>query len=371
MSKGRVLVGMSGGVDSSVAAWLLKEQGYEVTGCTMRLYDYTGIGLKEQNSCCGIKDVDDARAVAERIGVGYLALNLMESFREEVMDHFVQEYLDGHTPNPCIDCNRRLKFGRLLSWAKEHGFDYLATGHYVRKCFLDGRWYLKKATDLSRDQSYVLYPVTQETLSGLLFPLGDLKKTEDVRRIAEEQGFVNARKHDSQDICFVPDGDYASFIGRMVSMEADRFCPGKEQPACLSPGSIIDRSGRVLGRHRGAVHYTIGQRRGLGLAVPESVYVLSKDMQANTVTVGPNEALFSRELTVKDLFWQRPAPEEGEVFRARVRIRYQHREQEASVTVLPGALVRVLFDEGQRAVCPGQAAVFYDGDLVLGGGTIL
>jgi tRNA-specific 2-thiouridylase len=241
----------------------------------------------------------------------------------------------------------------------------------VRKCFLDGRWYLKKAADLSRDQSYVLYPVTQETLSGLLFPLGDLKKTEDVRRIAEEQGFVNARKHDSQDICFVPDGDYASFIGRMVSMEADRFCPGKEQPACLSPGSIIDRSGRVLGRHRGAVHYTIGQRRGLGLAVPESVYVLSKDMQANTVTVGPNEALFSRELTVKDLFWQRPAPEEGEVFRARVRIRYQHREQEASVTVLPGALVRVLFDEGQRAVCPGQAAVFYDGDLVLGGGTIL
>ncbi len=414
MNKGKVLVGMSGGVDSSVAAWLLKDAGYEVTGCNMRLYDYAGIGLTEQNSFCGLNDVEDARRVAESIGADFLVLDRMEEFRCEVMQHFTDEYLAGRTPNPCIDCNRSMKFGYFYRWAMEHGFDYIATGHYARIIYRDGRWYLRKALDLSRDQSYVLYPVRQEVLSHLLLPLGDLRKEEDIRRIAEEMHFVNARKHDSQDICFVPDGDYCGFIRRSLEMNkgtgsrytgspeavelsnmniddsaiydekkgiqkdaaiynAKKDSPEAEVhfPSCLSPGNIIDQEGNILGQHRGAIHYTIGQRRGLGLAVPKSVYVLKKNMQENTVTVGPESALFSSSLLVKDVSWMRPEPAEGESFRSLVRIRYQHREKEASLEVRSDGTVQVLFDSPQRAVCSGQSAVFYDGDIVLGGGIIV
>lgn len=354
----KVLVGMSGGVDSSVAAFLLKEEGYEVTGCTMRLYDYTGIGLPESNTCCSLKDVSDARSVCERLGIPFLALNFMADFRREVMDRFVREYLEGRTPNPCIDCNRRMKFDRMWKRARELGFDYIATGHYVQKVYRDGRWYLKKAVDETRDQSYVLYPMKQELLSHVLFPLGGLRKKTEVRKIAEEQGFVNAHKHDSEDICFVPDKDYAGLIERLT---------GKKQ----KPGDLITREGRVLGKHKGAIRYTIGQRRGLGLSVPEPVYVLSKDMKKNTVTVGREGELMASQLQADDWFWMRKEPAAGESFRASAKIRYRKKEEPARVTVMEKDMCRIDFDEKQRAISPGQAVVLYDGDLVIGGGTIL
>jgi len=358
MSKGKVLVGMSGGVDSSVTAFLLKEEGYEVTGCNMRLYDYSGIGLPEQNTCCGLDDVNDAAAVAKRIGADFKVINFMSEFRKEVMEKFTCEYLKGNTPNPCIDCNRRMKFGYMKKWAMENGYDYIATGHYARKVYKDGRWYLQKAVDMTRDQSYVLYPIDQDTLSKIIFPLGGLVKKTEVRKIALDNGFVNATKHDSEDICFVPDGDYASLIGRMT---------GKS----FGEGDIIDTKGNVLGKHKGAEHYTIGQRRGLGLAVPQSVYVLSKNMEENTVTVGSNDELFKKDLKVTDITWMRNIPKEGEEFKANVKIRYRQKEQPAKIYANADGSVDITFDELQRAITTGQAAVFYDGDLVIGGGTIV
>ena len=383
---------MSGGVDSSVAAYLLTTQGYDVTGCTLRLYDYTGMGLPEQNTCCGLSEVNDARAVADRLGIPFQVVNLMTEFRQQVMDPFTASYLRGDTPNPCINCNRYLKFGQMLDWALANGFDYIATGHYAQRVQLGGRWYLRKGVDPTRDQSYVLYPITQAQLAHVLLPLGGLYKQQDVRRIAEEQGFVNAHKHDSEDICFVPDGDYAGFMERTA-----QHLPG--------PGDIIDQSGHVLGQHRGAQHFTIGQRKGLGLALPAPAYVLAKDMARNTVTIGPNEALWKTTLEADDWFWMRTPPKPGESFRASAKIRYAHKEQPATITLLPAgaevaegtasattaapipaataetdtapqqpdnhsAVIRVVFDAPQRALTTGQAVVLYDGDLVLGGGTI-
>lgn len=356
-SRGKVLVGMSGGVDSSVAAYLLMKEGYEVTGCTMRLYDYTGIGLPESNTCCSIKDVNDARSVCETLGIPFMALNFMSDFREAVMNRFIEEYLNGRTPNPCIDCNRRMKFGKMWKKAQELGFDYIATGHYVRKFEKDGRWYLQKGVDLTRDQSYVLYPMEQDMIAHTLFPLGGLIKKTEVRRIAEDMGFVNAHKHDSEDICFVPDGDYAGMIERIT---------GKKE----GPGDLVTPEGKVLGKHKGAIHYTIGQRRGLGLSVPEPVYVLSKDMDRNTVTVGSPDLLMKKELTADDWFWMRQEPAKGESFRALARIRYRKPEAAATVTMREAGSCRIVFDQAQRAISPGQAVVLYDGDVVIGGGTI-
>ena len=351
----RVLVAMSGGVDSSVAAWLLKEQGYECIGVTMKLFGNEAVGLDKGHPCCTLDDVEDAREVARRMGIPHYVFNFMDDFEEKVIRRFVGAYERGETPNPCIDCNRFLKFDKLHRRAAELGCGHIATGHYAQ--ILDdgaGGFRMTKAADLSRDQSYVLYPIPRAQLAHTLFPLGGLTKTE-VREIAEREGFVNARKHDSQDICFVPDGDYLSFMERYT---------GKTYPE----GDIVDQSGRVVGRHRGAAGLTIGQRRGVGVSSSGRIYVCSKCMETNTVTVGPEEALYSVGCIAEDWNWL-ISPPDGP-FAALAKTRYRQTEQ--PVTVIPeGGRVRLEFTRPQRAVTPGQAAVVYDEEgAVLGGGTI-
>ena len=352
----RVLVAMSGGVDSSVAAWLLQQQGYECVGVTMKLYQNEQVGRKG-HTCCALEDVEDARSVARRLGIQHYVFNFCETFDEQVMRKFADSYERGDTPNPCIDCNRYLKFGYLFHRAQVLGMDYIATGHYARivQDPSTGRWALEKAADPDRDQSYVLASMTQEQLSRTLFPLGGLHKPE-VRKIAEEQGFCNARKHDSQDICFVPDGDYAAFLERYT---------GIQDP----PGDILDRAGHVLGRHKGAVRYTLGQRKGLGVSGPEPLYVCGKSMADNTVTVGPESALYGRELLAEDWVWGAVPGLTGPT-RVTAKVRYRQVEKAATAETAENGAVRLTFDEPQRAITTGQAVVLYRGDTVLGGGTI-
>lgn len=351
----RVLVAMSGGVDSSVTAWLLKEQGYDCIGATMKLYDNEMAGLEQGRTCCSLDDVEDARSVAWRMGMRHYTFNFKAEFENEVIRPFAESYLRGETPNPCIECNRCLKFDRLLRRAREVGCDYIATGHYARIEEKDGRFLLKKAADGSRDQSYVLYMLNQDQLAHTLFPLGGLHKTE-VRRIAEEQGFVNARKQDSQDICFIPDGDYPAFLERYTGRE-------------LPPGRLVDKEGNTLGPCRNAAAYTIGQRRGLGLSADARRYVCGKSMTDNTVTVGPESDLMAEGLTAGAFNWI--VPPGPEPFSADARVRYHQKEE--PVTVFPQAdgTVRMQFQRPRRAPAPGQAVVLYDGDVVLGGGIIL
>ena len=357
MDAPRALIAMSGGVDSSVAAQRMLEADYACMGVMMRLYHNEDIGLPVMGTCCSERDIADAEAVAARLGIPFRAVNFTADFRRDVIDRFVRTYEQGGTPNPCIDCNRYLKFDALLQYAAAQGCVVVATGHYARtEQRADGRWLLKKAADPAKDQSYVLYTLTQEQLEHVRFPMGALRKPE-ARAIAESLGLPNARKHDSQDICFVPDGDYAAFL------ERER---GEAYPA----GDFIAPDGTVLGRHRGAVRYTIGQRRGLGLPAERRLYVLGKDMARNTVTVGREDALFQNEVTVGDLNWiafdRLDAP-----LRCKAKLRYRMTEQPCTLSPIDADRVRVTFDEPQRAPTPGQAAVFYDGELVLGGGTIL
>ena len=354
----KALIGMSGGVDSSVAALLMLEKGFECMGATMRLYGGDAVSPEGSKTCCSLDDVEDARAVAHRLGIRHYVFNFTEEFRHQVMDKFVDTYYEGGTPNPCIDCNRYLKFGKLLQRAEELGCDTLVSGHYARveRDPDSGRYLLKRAADRAKDQTYFLACLTQEQLSRIQFPLGELTK-EEVRRIAETHGFVNARKHDSQDICFVPGGDYTAFLTEYT---------GKP----LEPGDFLNQQGQIVGRHRGTVCYTIGQRKGLGIALGEPVYVTGKDMAAGTVTLGPNEALFSRELWAKDwVFFPFERLTEPMAVTAKIR----HSQFDRSATVYPedGGLARVVFDEPQRAISPGQAVVLYQGDTVIGGGTIV
>jgi tRNA-specific 2-thiouridylase len=355
---------MSGGVDSSVAAFLMKEAGYSCIGVTFKLFsleDAGGVstsaaGARTAKSCCSLEDVNDARAVAYRLDMPHYVLNFMEDFRREVIGRFAVTYEKGATPNPCIDCNRYIKFPGLLRKARELGFDAIVTGHYARAEKSGSRYILRKSLDANKDQSYVLYASTQEQLAAARFPLGSLTKGE-VREIAGREGFANARKRESQDICFVPDRDYAAFIERYTGRAAE-------------PGDIIDFAGNVLGRHRGLIRCTIGQRRGLGVSSKNGrVYVAAKSAAGNTVTLGPEESLYTRTLTAGCInliaceTLEKPA-------RVLVKTRYQEEEQPGTARQTGSDTILVEFDRGQRAVTPGQAVVLYDGDIVVGGGVI-
>ena len=353
----KALIAMSGGVDSAVAALLTAGAGYECAGCTMRLYGGDDVPDAQNRGCCTAGDAEDARSVAYRLGMPHYTFNYTDCFRADVIGRFVDCYLRGETPNPCIDCNRALKFGALMRRAREMGCDCLVTGHYARIAEENGTYYLKKAADPGKDQTYVLYMLTQEQLAFLRLPLGELSKAQ-VREIAREHGFINADKPDSQDICFVPDGDYASVIEGLTGRES-------------APGEFVGPDGKVLGRHQGIIRYTVGQRRGLGLSWHEPLYVVRIDPEKNQVVLGPKEALFSKTLTAGEFHWIAGEPAPGATVRCAVKTRYRQMEQPATAAPLGDGRVRVEFDAPQRAVTPGQSAVLYDGDTVLGGGVIL
>jgi tRNA-specific 2-thiouridylase len=366
----KALIAMSGGVDSSVAAALMCKAGFDCIGATLKLYDagdalpraekepQRGCGsVKRPRGCCSLADVNDARDAAYKLGMPHYVLNFTDVFQRQVICRFIETYEAGGTPNPCIDCNRYIKFDRLLFKARQLDFDLLVTGHYARieRESGSGRFLLKKAVDAKKDQSYVLYCLTQEQLASTRFPLGDLTKAK-VREIASELGFINAAKQDSQDICFVPDGDYGAFMERYR---------GRKYPE----GNIIDLDGRILGRHRGIVRYTLGQRRGLGVALNEPVYVAAKNMADNTVTLGPESSLYTKTLTAHHINLI-ACPRLDKPLRVTVKTRYLQQEKPALAVQTGPDELRIEFDEGQRAITPGQAAVLYDGDIVIGGGAI-
>lgn len=351
----KAIIAMSGGVDSSVAAYLMKEKGFNCIGVTLKLFNNEDAGVSREKSCCSLEDVEDARSVAYRLGIPFYVFNFTADFRDTVIRRFVEGYEKGATPNPCIDCNRYIKFDKLFNRAKELGYDYVVTGHYARIAYNGERYVLKKAVDSTKDQSYVLYAMTQEQLAHTLFPLGELNKTE-TRKIAVENGFVNARKRDSQDICFVPDGDYAKFIEGYTGKRYEK-------------GNFIDTNGNILGEHKGIIRYTIGQRKGLGLALPKPVYVCSKCLESNTVMLGEKNELFSKSLNAADFNWIACEKIEKPI-RVKAKVRYKQVEQSAIVTQISPDKVHIEFDEPQRAITKGQAVVLYDGDVVVGGGTI-
>ena len=358
----RVVVGMSGGVDSSVAAYLLKKQGYDVIGVTMQIWQEEDACRTEENGgCCGLSAVEDARRVAAALDIPYYVMNFRKEFQENVIDYFTEEYLNGRTPNPCIACNRYVKWEALLNRSLALGADYIATGHYARIEELpNGRFALRRCAAQEKDQTYALYNLTQDQLRRTLMPAGAYSKDE-IRAIAQEQGLLVADKPDSQDICFVPDGDYASFIEEQV-----RSAGGKE----LSGGNFVTRDGKVLGRHKGIIQYTVGQRKGLGLALGYPAFVLEIRPETEEVVIGTYEESLTRTVRADRLNFMSREDLEGPV-RVFAKIRYNHRGAWCTAEKTGSDELVCHFDEPQRAVTPGQALVLYDGEYVLGGGTIL
>lgn len=345
MSKEKVMIGMSGGVDSSVSAHLLLKEGYEVAGVTLLLCK----GAEETNSA-------DAKAVCDRLDIEHFTFDLQKEFSDFVISDFTSQYINGKTPNPCLVCNKYIKFGEMIKIAEANGYDKIATGHYARIKEENGRYLLLRAKDLSKDQSYVLYMLTQNQLSKSVFPLGEYEKSE-IREMAQNNGFINANRPDSQDICFVPDGDYASFIEQNTGFMSQE-------------GDYVDINGSVLGKHKGVIHYTLGQRKGLGIALGKPQFVIDKTSETNCVVLGDEEHLFSKEVLVKEVNFI-PFDKLEKEMRVTAKLRYRHNAQPATIYPLENDGVKIVFDQPQRAASPGQAAVFYDGDVVVGGGIIV
>ena len=358
MKKKKAVVGMSGGVDSSVAAYLLKEQGYEVIGVTMQIWqDEDELSLEENGGCCGLSAVEDARRVAAQLQIPYYVMNFKKVFKEKVMDYFTEEYLCGRTPNPCIACNRYVKWEALLSRCMDIGADYIATGHYARIMRLrGGRYTLAQSVTAEKDQTYALYNLTQEQLAHTLMPVGDYSKDE-IRRIAEQIGLRVAHKPDSQEICFVPDHDYAGFIERTSGQR-------------IEEGNFVNRDGKILGKHRGIIHYTIGQRKGLNLSMGHPVFVTGIRPETNEVVIGESKELFGRVVRARNVNFMSVPGLDGSV-RAMAKIRYNHRGDTCLVEMEDEDTIRCTFDEPVLAATPGQALVIYRDGCVLGGGTII
>lgn len=354
----KAIIAMSGGVDSSVAAYLIKQQGYQTLGITMKLYTNENICVSNNKTCCSLDDIEDARKVAYHLDIPYYVLNFTNNFKEKVIDKFVDSYRHALTPNPCIDCNRFIKFDKLISRSKELDYDYIVTGHYANVEYdsVSNRFLLTKGIDDTKDQSYVIYSLTQSQLSKTLFPLGKLLKSQ-IREMANQIGIPTANKHESQDICFIPDNDYASFIEKYTNQK-------------IEPGNFIDKSGNILGNHKGIIRYVIGQRKGLNLSFPKPMYVTAINPNENTVTLGPTEELFFNSLNATDI----NLIAESKItkpMRVKAKIRYKQQEEWATVEQTGENSFHLEFDQNQRAITPGQAVVLYDGNIVLGGGTII